>query len=200
MPEIKWSEEEEGLPFKPAKEEIRGEEEEVQEAKEHVPIREGYEEIPDWAPQEFEKGEWLDPSDTTYGKGKHHQALLSDAYIISEDSLNAQTPETAFVILAEDKPANFKEAMKSDNHAEWMKACQAEYETLMGYRTWDLVPKPLKTNIIGSRWTFHVKRDNLGNINKFKARVITQGFSQVPGVDSTETYSPTIRLTSISSF
>ena len=57
---------------------------------------------------------------TTYGKGKRHQALFSDAYIISEDSLDAQTPETAFVILAEDKPANFKEAMKSDNHAEWV--------------------------------------------------------------------------------
>ena len=87
--------------------------------------------------------------------------------------------------------------MKSDNHAEWMKACQAEYETLMGYRSWDLVPKPLKTNIVGSHWTFRVKRDNLGNINKFKARVVAQGFSQIPSVDFTETYSPTICLTSI---
>ena len=133
----------------------------------------------------------------TYGKGKHHQALLSNAYILSKDSLDAQTPETAFVILAEDEPANFKEAMKSDNSAEWMKACQAEYETLIGYRTWDLVPKPLKTNIIGSHWTFCVKCDNLGNINKFKAQVVAQGFSQVPGVDFTETYSPMICLTSI---
>ena len=112
----------------------------------------------------------------TYEKGKCHQALLSDAYIISEDSLDAQTTETAFVIQAEDKPANFKEAIKSNNCAEWMKACQAEYETLMGYRTWDLVPRPLKTNIIGSWWTFHVKYNNLGNINKFKAQVVAQGF------------------------
>ena len=67
----------------------------------------------------------------------------------------------------------------------------------MGYRTWDLVPKHLKTNVVGSRWTFHVKRNNLGNINKFKAWVVAQGFSQVPSVDFTETYSPTIRLTSI---
>ena len=133
----------------------------------------------------------------TYGKGKHHQALLSNPYIISEDSLNAQTPETAFVILAEDKPANFKEAMKSDNCADWMKACQAKYETLMGYQTWDLVPKPLKTNIVRSHQTFRVKHDNLGNINKFKARVVAQGFSEVPGVNFTETYSPTIHLTSI---
>ena len=121
------------LPFKPAKEATQGDEGEVQEAEEHVLIKEGYEKIPEQAPQEFEKGEWLDPSDTTHGKGKCHQAHFSDAHIISEDSLDPQTPETAFVILAEDKPANFKEAMKSDNHTEWMKACQAEYETLMGY-------------------------------------------------------------------
>ena len=122
-----------GITFQAAEEETQGEEGEVQEAEEHVPIKEGYEEIPEQAPQEFEKGEWLDPSDTTYGKGKHHQAHFSDAHIISEDSLDAQTPETAFVILAEDELANFKEAMKSDNHAEWMKVCQAKYETLMGY-------------------------------------------------------------------
>ena len=78
-----------------------------------------------------------------------------------------------------------------------MKACQAEYKTLMGYRTWDLVPKPFRTNIVRSRWTFCVKRDNLGNINKFKAWVVAQGFSQIPGVNFTETYSPTIHLTSI---
>ena len=47
LPEIEWSEEEEELPFKPAKEETQGEEGEVQEAEEHVPIKEGYEEIPE---------------------------------------------------------------------------------------------------------------------------------------------------------
>ena len=88
-----------------------------------MPIREGYEEIPEQAPQEFEKGSWLDLSDTAYGKGKHHQALFSNAYITSESSLDNQTPETAFVTLAEDEPANFKEPMKSDNSTEWMKAC-----------------------------------------------------------------------------
>ena len=182
LPEVKWSEEEE-LPFKPAEEQM--------------PIREGYEEVLEQAPQEFEKGRCLDPSDTAYGKGKCHQALFSDAYTISESSLDKQTPEAAFVILAEDELANFKEAMKSDNSTEWMKACWAKYETLMGYQTWSLVPRPLKTNIVGSRWTFWVKHDNLGNINKFKAWVVTQGFSQIPCVNFTETYSPMIDLMSI---
>ena len=67
----------------------------------------------------------------------------------------------------------------------------------MGYGTWDLVTAPKDTNIIVSHWTFRVKCDNLGEINRFKSCLIAQGFSQVPGVDFNETYSPTIRLPSI---
>ena len=52
-------------------------------------------------------------------------------------------------------------------------------------------------NIIRSRWMFRVKRDNHGQVNRYKARLIAQGFSQVPGIDFNETFAPTIRLTTI---
>ena len=56
---------------------------------------------------------------------------------------------------------------------------------------------PPNINIISSRWIFRIKRDNLGNINVYKARLVAQGFSQTPGIDFNETYSPTICMTSI---
>ena len=150
-PGMPWTEEG-GLPFQPTEEDKEAAREEEQpEAEEEVPIREGYEEVPEQAPQEFEKGGWLDPSDTAYGKGKRRQALLSDAYTLTENISELQNHETAFVVLAEDEPANYKEAMKSEDAEHWKKACQAEYKTLMGYRTWDLVPRPPKTNIVGSQ-------------------------------------------------
>ena len=46
-------------------------------------------------------------------------------------------------------------------------------------------------------WTFRVKHDNLGEINKYKARLIAQGFSQIAGLDYNRIYSPMIRFTSI---
>ena len=67
----------------------------------------------------------------------------------------------------------------------------------MGYHTWKLIEKPPSGNIVGCRWTFRVKRDNLGAINKFKARLVAQGFSQVEGLDYNETFSPTIKFTTI---
>ena len=67
----------------------------------------------------------------------------------------------------------------------------------MGYHTWKLIKKPLSSNIVGCWWTFRVKRDNLGAVNKFKARLIAQGFSQVKGIDYNEIFSPTIKFTTI---
>ena len=87
--------------------------------------------------------------------------------------------------------------MTSPNADRWRKACELEYETLLGYHTWILIDRPPNINIVGSRWTFRVKQDNLGNIDTFKSRLIAQGFSQIPGLNFNKSYSPTITLTSI---
>jgi Reverse transcriptase (RNA-dependent DNA polymerase) len=146
-----------------------------------------------YAPQDFERGEWLDPTNTSFGRGMRCTRALY-AFANGEYELGH---ELVYVTLADDEPSNFREAMSSTNADEWKAACKLEYDTLMGYGTWTLVERPPNTNIIGNRWVFRVKRDNLGKINKPKARLVAQGFSQVPGIDFTETYSPTIRFTSI---
>jgi hypothetical protein len=87
--------------------------------------------------------------------------------------------------------------MGSDNAEEWKPACHLDYDTLMGYHTWPLVESPPNTNIVGNRWIFQVKRDNLGLVNKFKAQLIAQRFSQIECLDYNETCSPTIRFTTI---
>ena len=66
-----------------------------------------------------------------------------------------------------------------------------------GYPPYIQSKKPPSSNIVGCQWTFRVKRDNLGAINKFKASLVTQGFSQVKGLNYNETFSPTIKFTTI---
>lgn len=87
--------------------------------------------------------------------------------------------------------------MNSPEAKEWRPSCEAEYDILMGYHTWKLVERPPNINIIGCQWTFRVKKDNLGAINKYKSRFVAQGFMQIEGLSYNETFSPTIRFTTI---
>ena len=77
---------------------------------------------------------------------------------------------------------------------------ESEYSsTVVKNDTWDLLPPPEGKNIVGSRWVLKVKRDENGSVNRFKARLVAQGYSQVKGVDYDEVFSPVARNTSVRS-
>ncbi|KAJ2985252.1 hypothetical protein NUW54_g10210 [Trametes sanguinea] len=56
------------------------------------------------------------------------------------------------------------------------------------------MPCPPDRKPIGCKWVFRLKRDSDGRIVKYKARLVAQGFSQIPGVDYDETFAPVVRL------
>jgi hypothetical protein len=59
--------------------------------------------------------------------------------------------------------------------------------------TWTLVPRPQSHNVVGCRWIFKVKPSQDGSIERHKAHLVAQGFSQVPGLDFGNTFSPVVR-------
>ena len=62
---------------------------------------------------------------------------------------------------------------------------------------WTLVPKLEGEHIIGIKWIFCNKTDEEGNVIHNKARLVTQGYSQMEGVDYDETFAPVARMESI---
>ncbi|THH14812.1 hypothetical protein EW146_g5573 [Bondarzewia mesenterica] len=64
-------------------------------------------------------------------------------------------------------------------------------------RTWELATAPAGANVIGSKWVFKAKKDASGNVVWYKARLVAQGFSQIPGVDYFDTYAPVAKLASV---
>jgi hypothetical protein len=77
--------------------------------------------------------------------------------------------------------------------SDWRQAVKEELTQLQALDTWDLSPLPPGKKAIGCRWVFNVKLTPTGLIDRYKARLVAQGFSQVPGDDYLETFSPTIR-------
>jgi hypothetical protein len=63
----------------------------------------------------------------------------------------------------------------------------------MDNNTWELVDLPEGKNLVGCKWIFKVKRKADGEIDRYKARLVAQGFSQEFGLDYKEVYAPVVR-------
>lgn len=79
----------------------------------------------------------------------------------------------------------------------WLVAIEEEMQALYNNQTWTLVPRPKNVNVIGSKWIFQTKFKEDGSVERHKARLMTQGYSQIEGLDFEETYNPVIKPTTI---
>jgi hypothetical protein len=68
-----------------------------------------------------------------------------------------------------------------------------EYAALMENHTWDLVPRPDKANVVTGKWIFKHKFHADGSLDRYKARWVLRGFTQRPGIDYDETFSPVVK-------
>jgi hypothetical protein len=63
-----------------------------------------------------------------------------------------------------------------------------EYNSIMKNDVWEVVLRPEGKSVVTSRWLYKIKYVVDGSIEKFKARFVARGFSQVEGVDYDETF------------
>ena len=58
---------------------------------------------------------------------------------------------------------------------------------------WDLVELPPGRKIVGSKWVFKKKIGADGTVERYKARLVAQGYTQKYGTDYDETFCPVVR-------
>jgi hypothetical protein len=68
-----------------------------------------------------------------------------------------------------------------------------EYDALLQNHTCDLVPRPRQANIVTGKWIFKHKFSADGTLERYKARWVLRRFTQHPGIDFTETFSPVVK-------
>ena len=61
---------------------------------------------------------------------------------------------------------------------------------------WELVPRPKRINLIGTKCIFKNKSDEHGTIIWNKSRLVAQGYTQVEKIDFDETFALVARLES----
>ncbi|CAI7871411.1 unnamed protein product [Closterium sp. NIES-54] len=83
-----------------------------------------------------------------------------------------------------------KEALASWKGVAVKAAMEEEIRSLVGMGTWQLVERPLRVNVMKSRWVLTTKYHIDDTVEHEKARLVVKGFTQVYGTDYDETYVP----------
>ncbi|KAG8490651.1 hypothetical protein CXB51_013913 [Gossypium anomalum] len=99
---------------------------------------------------------------------------------------------------ANQEPSNYSEAVSCKDSEKWMFAMQEEMESLHKNRTWDLVKLPKGKKVVRCKWVFKKKEGTPGvKEPRYKAMLVAKGYSQIPGVDFTNMFSPVVKHSSI---
>jgi len=94
-------------------------------------------------------------------------------------------------------PKTITEALARHDAHHWQATITAELQSLEKNETWKLTPLPPNRKPISSKWVFKIKTHADGTIDKYKARLVARGFTQVQGIDYSETFSLVVKLNSI---
>ncbi|GJU84366.1 ribonuclease H-like domain-containing protein [Tanacetum coccineum] len=89
------------------------------------------------------------------------------------------------------EPKSYFEASK---YPHWTDAMNQEIDALLRNGTWKIVDLPKGRKAIGSKWIYKIKFRSSGQIDRYKARLVAQGFSQKEGIDDEETFSPVVKM------
>ena len=92
------------------------------------------------------------------------------------------------------EPLNFEQAKE---HKEWRDSMSEECDAIMRIQTWELVDLLENKVPIGRKWLYKSKFKAYGSIDKYKARLVTKGYSQKEEIDYEDTFAHIAKLKTI---
>ncbi|WVZ69502.1 hypothetical protein U9M48_018276 [Paspalum notatum var. saurae] len=96
------------------------------------------------------------------------------------------------------EPSTYTEAMISGDREKWMFAMQEEMQSLEKNGTWDIVRLPAGKKAVRCKWIFKRREGSSpSETTRYKARLVAKGFSQIPGIDYNDVFSPVVKHSSI---
>ncbi|GJV76079.1 DNA polymerase zeta catalytic subunit-like protein [Tanacetum coccineum] len=99
--------------------------------------------------------------------------------------------------IVNEEPQTYKAAMESSEAPYWKETIHSEIDSIVHNNTWILVDLPSGHKPISHKWMFKKKLRPDGTIEKYKARLVAEGYRQKEGQYFFDTYSPGTRIISI---
>nr|GEV24491.1 retrovirus-related Pol polyprotein from transposon TNT 1-94 [Tanacetum cinerariifolium] len=93
--------------------------------------------------------------------------------------------------MSQTEPKNIKDAMAD---SAWIESMQEELHQFDRLDVWELVDRPLCTNVINLKWLWKNKRDEENTVICNKSRLVAKGYAQKEGVDFEDSFAPVARL------
>ena len=91
------------------------------------------------------------------------------------------------------EPKDWRDIKGRADADKWLQAAHEEVMGLLENGTFTIEQLPHGRTPIGCRWVFKLKRKPDGSIDRYKGRLVAKGFSQRPGIDFDQTFSPTAK-------
>jgi hypothetical protein len=96
-----------------------------------------------------------------------------------------------------DQPSSVQEALKRPDAVLWQDAINAELAALVEKNTYTETSLPRGKTTIPSKFVLNIKRDAVGKIDKYKARLVALGCKQIAGQDFSEVFAPTVQQSTV---
>jgi len=101
--------------------------------------------------------------------------------------------ETAHTMSLKHDPVSYNDAIAHPDTKFWKRMMAEELEEFVRKELFTVVGKPYDRHIVGCKWIFKRKLGPNGQVERYKACLVAQGFFQVKGIDYNETYAPVTR-------
>ncbi|XP_070041639.1 uncharacterized mitochondrial protein AtMg00820-like [Nicotiana tomentosiformis] len=125
----------------------------------------------------------------TTKRNTNYNYPISNYFAYDQTTPNYQCYLEKFSHLTE--PQTFKEDVED---SRWIEAMKQEVKALEDNNTGKVVDLPVRKNVIGSKWVYKIKFKADGDIDRFKARLVANGYSQREGLDYHDTFSPVEKM------
>ncbi|CAM8877382.1 unnamed protein product [Rhodiola kirilowii] len=92
------------------------------------------------------------------------------------------------------EPSSYTQASKD---TQWVEAMNKEITALEGNNTWLLTDLPKDKTVVDCKWIYKIKYLADGSIERFRARLVARGFTQIEELDYHETFAPVAKMTTV---